>query len=141
MPTIKMLDVFQAIEAAFPKLRMTIESDHAEVDLNVDIRSQPGLCFNVNLNQQGDELHLSAGMFWLEWFPCTVPEVVEHYRDAVEGLLSGRYRIVEYRIGRIPVRAELQQPRDDGWVMIGGTGHWGAIIPWPRTRTILQNAG
>ncbi len=137
----KMLDVFEAIQAAFPNLSMTIEADHAQVDVNVEIRRQPGLAFDVNLNQQSDELHLGAGSFWLEWFPCTVPEVVEHYRDAVEGLLSGRYRIVEHKIGRIPVRAELQRPRGGRWEMIGATGHWGVIIPWPRTKSVLQNPG
>ncbi len=38
--------------------------------VELEIPKQPGLDFDVNLNLQGDELHLNAGTgFWLEWFP------------------------------------------------------------------------
>jgi hypothetical protein len=58
----------------------------------------------------GDELHLTAGAFWLEWFPYTNPEFVQAYREAACGLLGGVYRIREHR-GRKPFKAELLSPR------------------------------
>jgi hypothetical protein len=36
----------------------------------MEVPRQSGLAFDVILNLQGDELHLSAGAFWLEWFPA-----------------------------------------------------------------------
>jgi hypothetical protein len=134
-----MVAVFEGIQAAFPTLRMAVQVDHPHVDVNVDIVRQPGLAFDVNLNQQGDELHLSLGTFWLEWFPCSKPEVVAQYQEAVEGVLSGAFRILEHRVGRWPVKAQLQRPDGDGWETIGTTGHWGVVVPWPRTKRVLQN--
>jgi hypothetical protein len=46
-----MIEVFEAIQAAFPNLVMTMDARHEEVDVKVEIRKQPGLAFDVNLNQ------------------------------------------------------------------------------------------
>jgi hypothetical protein len=91
-----MIRLFEEIRDAFPRLSMQLDENPPNVDLNVDIPQQPALAFDMNLNPQGDELHLSAGAFWLEWFPCTRPDVIEAYREAVHGLLSGTYRIREH---------------------------------------------
>lgn len=101
----QVIALLEGIRDAFPALRMDLRRDHPHLDLNVDVPAQPGLAFDVNLNLQGDELHLSAAAFWLGWFPCTDPEVAERYRDAVSGLLSGRYRILEHLVGRRVVKA------------------------------------
>ena len=61
----------------------------------MDIPSQPGLLFNVSINLQQDELYLDVGARWLEWFPCTDADVVAKFREAVRGVLSGTFRIVE----------------------------------------------
>jgi hypothetical protein len=111
--------LFESIQTEFPHLRMRLERDHPHVELNMDIPRQPGLLFDVNLNLQGDELHLSVGSFWLEWFPCTKPEVVAAFRDAVNGVLSGTFRIVEHFRGTRAVKAQLQKPTGDGWQTIG----------------------
>jgi len=100
---------------------------------------QSCLAFDVILNLQGDELHLSAGAFWLEWFPCTDLEVVARYQDAVTGLLSGRYRILESAIGNRVVKAQLQRPDSDRWQTIGTWCNLGVLLPWPRSTQILQN--
>src|SRR5262245_41140783 len=112
---------------------MDLQQEHAHVDLNMDSREQPGLAFDVNLNLQGDELHLSAGSFWLEWFPCTDPDVVARYRDAVTGLLGGRYRIVEHLVGNRPVKAELQSPVGDSWQTVGTWSNLRRLVPSRRT--------
>ena len=58
-----MIRLFEEIRDAFPRLSMRLDENPPNVDLNVDIPQQPGLAFDMNLNLQGDELHLSAGAF------------------------------------------------------------------------------
>jgi hypothetical protein len=118
---------------------MELQLEHSHVDLSMDVPHQQELIFDVNLNLQGDELHLSAGSFWLEWFPCTRPDVVERYRDAATGLLSGKYRILEHCIGSRPVKAQLERPQGAGWQTIGTWCNFGTLIPWRRTTRVLQN--
>lgn len=131
--------LFEDVRAGFPKLMMALELDAPNVDLNMDVQKQPGLAFDVNLNLQGDELHLLAGSFWLEWFPCTDVEVMAKYREAVTGLLSGDFRILEHRIGEWAVKAQLQRPVSDQWQTIGTWANVGSLIPWPRTTHVLRN--
>ena len=133
------LDLFEEIRAAFPALRMDLQQEPVHVDLSLDIPKQPGLDFAVSLNLQGDELHLSAASFWLEWFPCTNAEVMARYRDAVHGLISGRYRIVEHCVGTRAAKAQLQRPDGNTWQTIGTSSNWSALISWRKTKRILQN--
>jgi hypothetical protein len=111
--------LFESIQGAFPHLTMRLDRHHPHVELNMDIPRQPGLLFDVNLNLQGDELHLSAGSFWLEWFPCTKPDVVAAFEEAVNGVLSGTFRIVEHLRGPRAVKAQLQKPATNGWQTVG----------------------
>jgi hypothetical protein len=98
------------------------------------------LKFDINLNLQGDELHLSAGHFWVEWFPCDDLQKANRYIDAVSGLISGKYRILEsYRLGRA-VKAELQQPAGAGWATIATWANLWCLIPWRTSNKVLQNA-
>jgi len=130
--------VFARIREAFPALIANVDSKHPHVQINVSIPEQPGLAFQVDLNLQGDELHLSAGAFWLEWFPCTNAAVREAYFEAVSGLLSGQLRILETLSGKRPVRAELQRPSAEGWQTLGTT-HIGWAFPWRKTTRVIQN--
>ena len=92
------LSTFERVRGAFPALTMTLNPDPEHVDLSMDIPAQPGLRFAVDLNLQNvDELHLSAAGFTVGWFPCTDPARVDAYFDAVSGLLSGRFRILEHK--------------------------------------------
>ena len=134
-----MIRLFEEIRDAFPQLSMRLDQASRDVDLNMDVPRQPGLAFDVNLNLQGDELHLSAGAFWLEWFPCTQPIVVDAYRQAVRGLLSGAYRIREHYRGRRPFKAELQKPGVDGWQTIGTWYGWAWPFPRRTVQKVLQN--
>jgi len=136
----KMLEVFLRIRDAFPDLTMHFDVEPAQVDIYVAIPEQQGLAFPVDLNLQGDELHLSAGEFWQEWFPCTQPEVVEQYVAAVSGLLSGEDRIVEHLRGTKVLKAELQRPNAAEWETIA---RWSrAHMPFfgPTSTRIKQNA-
>jgi hypothetical protein len=133
-----MIRLFEEIRDAFPHLSMVMDQDPANVDLSVDIPAQPGLMFQINLNLQGDELHLNAGAFWLEWFPCTRPDVVEAYSAAIHGLLNGTYRIREQHRGGRPFKAQLQRPDMGGWQTIGTWYGWGWPVARRTTERILQ---
>ncbi|HXW08619.1 MAG TPA: hypothetical protein VD833_25535 [Vicinamibacterales bacterium] len=134
-----MVRLFEEIRQAFPHLAMDLDHEPAQVDLEMNIRQQAGLDFDVSLNLQGDELHLSAGAFWLSWFPCTRPEIVEAYRDAVHGLLGGAYRIREHSRGGRVFRAELQRLQTGEWQTIGTSHGWAWPFPRGAVVTVLQN--
>ena len=73
-------------------------------------------------------------------FPCTKPEKVDRYFEAVSGLLSGEFRILEHWRGRRPVKAELQRPIGGGWESVATWGSVSAIVPWPKkTFKVVQN--
>jgi hypothetical protein len=107
--------VFEEIRAAHGALVTNLERDVGVVELELMIKAQAGLKFDVTLNLVGDELQLGAGEFWASWFPCMINDVVRQYRDAVDGLLSGRYRILEYRRRGGLVKAYLQRPNGSDW--------------------------
>lgn len=127
------------IQGLHPNLKMGIDDNHPQLDLTMDIPAQPGLTFNIHLNLQNeDELHLSAGSFWNSWFPCTDSEIVEKYIEAVNGLISGEYRIREHLKGGRAFRAELQTLQNGQWQTISNWGTWS--LPWLRKRyKIVQN--
>ena len=130
--------VYTRIRDAFPNLQMDFYTDHPEVDLGLDIHKQKGMNFEVNLNLQGDELHLCAGHFWLEWFPCTDGDIVEKYTEAVMGLLSGEFRVLEHYRGTKAVKAELQRPERERWLTIGSWGTWGLNFGRKTTQILIK---
>jgi len=102
--------------------------------MELDIPQQEGLTVPVNLNLQGDELHMNAGAFRLEWFPCGEEFIQQRYFAAVQGFLSGRLRIREHCRDTRVIKAELQEPQGDGWRTIGT---WSTVhVPWPWGKTI-----
>jgi hypothetical protein len=107
--------LIDGLRAAFPRLEIKVQQDHPEVDLNVDIPRQAGLPFDINLNLQEDELHLSVGGFWRSGHPCDRPDVLQWFQDAVAGLLSGSHRIVQHYRGRRVVSGELQRLDAGEW--------------------------
>ena len=64
-----MTALFEQLRADYPHLHASIDHDHDDYDINMSIGEQTGLAFDVGLHLQEDELCLSAGAFWLEWFP------------------------------------------------------------------------
>lgn len=133
-------EVFSHIEKKFPHLKMLPDTE-APVELCVNIPTQPGLKYKVNLNlQNNDELHFSVSNFWLEWFPCTNPDVKTKYIESVCGFLSGEYRILEQFRGNKCTKAELQMPLDSDWKTIGRTHHIAFVFPWTKKHTsIIRN--
>jgi hypothetical protein len=135
------LSTFERIRAAFPGLVMNLDlAPTAPVDLAMDIPAQEGLSFKIWLDLQGDDLTLSASRFSYEWFPCTKQKTVDGYVDAVSGLISGRFRILEHWRGRRTVKAQLQSPDDGKWASIATSANISALIPWPPKKLrIVQN--
>jgi hypothetical protein len=135
-------ELLAGIQQEFPLLRMEYQPPSEEVELCLVIPQQPGLAFEVVLTHEGDELQMGAGnLFWLEWFPSDDEDVVMTYRDAVVGLLEGRYRIMEHYRGGYPINAKLQRPNGEKWETLGvWCTVWGALA-WGRSeRCVLRNA-
>jgi len=133
---------FAKIRDAFPAFTMNLELHPAHVELAMDIPVQPGLSFKLWLDLQNrDELTLSASHFWYEWFPCTNQMVVDEYLEAVLGLLSGRFRILEHWRGGRVVKAQLQSPRDSKWKSVATSTNISSLIPWPPKKLrVVQNS-
>jgi hypothetical protein len=82
------------------------------VEISITMPVQPGLSHKIWLCLQNfDELGFSVGHFYIEFFPCTKPDRVEKYMDAVSGFLSGNYRILEHYRGTKCYWAQLQKPQ------------------------------
>jgi hypothetical protein len=127
---------FAEIASQFPSLQI-VEDKDLPVEISIQIPIQPGLNQKVWLClQNGDELHFAVSNFWLEWFPCTKPERVKSFVDAVVGFLSGKYRIIEHFRGTKCFKAELQMPESDGWQTIGT--RWKFSLPFPFKKTLQE---
>ena len=121
---------------------MKLDVSPDPLELAMDIPAQHGLSFDVSLNLQNlDELHLNASSLWVEWFPCTNPKKVEEYFEAVSGLLSGEFCILEHWRGKYAVRAHLQRPVNGGWKTIATwIDFFPSLVPWPaKTYNVVQN--
>ena len=106
---------------------------------HIDALQKRQLPFAVNLNLQGDELHLSAGFCWLSWSPTRDPEVVAEYREAVRSILAGRHRVVEHWAGGKAVRGEIQALVDGEWRTLGARRSIRDLLPGKRERRVLQS--
>ena len=138
------LRLFEDLRWELPALHVDINADDPNVEISVEIPRQPGLAFDVHLNfQNRDELHLGAGeIFWCSWFPSSKATVANRYSEAVLGIISGQYRIVEYWRWGWPVRANLQAPMPEGWRTVAKSGKGLLyLIPlrWGETERVLQN--
>jgi len=133
--------VVHRIRQSSPGLQVDVHKEHPHAHALAEIPAQPGLDFPISLTLQNrDEVHLSAGHFWVEWFPLGRPEVFEQISAAVVGLISGDYRIVEsYVFGRA-VRASLERPGASGvWETVATWSNLGGVIPWTSRRNVIQN--
>ncbi len=133
--------IFKRIATDYPSLETTIQ-EGSQVELEMVIPKQKGLKFPIHLNlQNNDELHLQAGnCFWLEWFPCTNPERVEQFVDAVNGLISGKYRILEHYRGKRAIKAEFQIPDGETWNTIGTWSTLSFPFPMRKEQKVVSNA-
>ena len=138
------LALFEGLRAEFPLLRIDIKPvDAYLLEITVDIPQQPGLDFDVHLNlQNDDELYLCVSdSFRCSWFPSSEPAVTERYRDAVIGVLSGRYRILEYvRRGQV-IGSDLEAPTGSGWTKVATSRQGLLPFTFGAKTQALQNLG
>ena len=131
--------VFTEIAKRFPSLKM-VEDRDAPVEISIMMPVQPGLSHKVRLCLQNhDELSFSVGHFYVEFFPCTKPDRVESYVDAVSGFLSGKYRILERYRGTKCYRAQLQKSEGGKWRTIA---NWATVwipLSFKKTAKELRN--
>jgi len=136
------LSTFERLREKFPVLSMNLDPHPSNMDVAMYIPAQPGLSVKVLLILQNrNELHLvvSGSLYQWFWYPCSNPEQVERYVEAVSGLLSGEFRIVEHWRGGRVVKEQLQRPDGSGWKTIATDIDALAIIPWPRkTLKVVQ---
>ena len=71
--------------------------------------------------------------------PCGKEDVSQQFVDAVCGLLSGEYRLVEYWRRGKAVKAELQRPIGDEWQKVAGWARLHIPVRWGMTTKALQN--
>jgi hypothetical protein len=135
----KFMEIVETIRSKFPSLRTKLIAQPSQVDAMLEIPAQTGLAFPVSINLQGDELHLNVGIFWCEWFPCQKQEVCDRFVDAVCGLLSGAYRVVEYWRFGSALKAHLQKPDGDGWKRVSWHAKLHVPVSWGMKTKILQN--
>jgi hypothetical protein len=129
------------IRNEFPSLTMEVTHNHPHVEALAECPVQPGLPFVVSFNLQNcDELHLNVSQFWVEWFPCGNQQVFNQFMEAVTGVLSGRCRIVESYVFGSATSARLQVPIAGGsWKTVARWSSLWALIPWWRSRRVVQN--
>jgi hypothetical protein len=133
-------DTVDRIKRSFPDVEVNVTFDHPELDGVIDIPEQSNLAFPLHINlQNNDEFHLQVSGLWASWFPIDRDEVFDRFVRAIHGLLSGRNRIVEYCLGRWTIRAVLEEPDRAGWKAVAWSSNLGVLIPWPRSRRVIQN--
>jgi hypothetical protein len=129
------------IRQRFPDLHMEITHDHPHVEALATISAQPPrLQFEVSINLQNrDELHLNAAHLWTSWFPCGEESVFGRFVEAVLGLLSGEYRILESFVARQHASSKLQKPAGSSWQTVASGASLAVLIPWKRRSQVVQN--
>jgi hypothetical protein len=133
-------EVLATLRRRFPSLAVDRCADAPGVDALVRLPVQTGLEVEIDLSlQNNDELHLTAGHFWVEWFPCHDQRIFDDFMDAVVGLISGRYRIVEQFVRGRPTQAKLQRPEGDGWRTVASWANLLVLLPWPRIERVVRN--
>jgi len=136
------LKAFQIIKDTFPNLIVDLntQTGDSDVELEMRIEIQEGLDFGIYLNfQNKDQLHLWSNTMSLEYFPANDPEITKKFIDAVIGIISGRYRILQKVRNSIPYTSYLQKKEDEKWVTIY-THHKKYKLPWLNfDENIIQN--
>ncbi len=135
----------ESIRAQFPNLTMKLELESKQIDLMLEVPMQDNLQFDVCVYLSGDELYLDAGKrFHVSWFPCDKQEKINHFQQAVVGLMSGNYRVVEYYRGKCYLKAQLQRPEGEEWKGVAtnfSVLDFPMFTPWwlSPEKNILQN--
>lgn len=125
----------QNLAAAF-HLRIQMDP-RPPFDLLAKFPHQPGLDFDMTVEMDMDELHLSVGPHLaLEVWTHNHPERISEAIDDIRRLLTGEYRLVVYSHGETAVGTELQAPTSEKWEVVGGW--WGDAPPDTERHQLVQ---
>jgi hypothetical protein len=134
-------ETFEKIEKVFSELSMVWDFEHPHVQLSLDIPAQKGLDFSLNLNLQDDsELHISSKFIWCKLYSSEMESLSDYFYECVEGMITGKYRIVQNHRGLKMYNSLLQRPDEKGeWETI--YRHIRRIrLPWVKTdQNIIRN--
>ncbi len=136
------INMLESIRLSFPHLKMELDLEPKKpVNLLMDIFKQDGLNFDMHLYLADDALHLVIGNFWSEWFPCTDQENINNFRETVNGVIKGTYRIADTYRGDKCLKSEIQRPEENTWKTVSSSVHLMLFAPWwkPATVSIIQN--
>jgi hypothetical protein len=132
-------DLFKGIQNEFPKMRMILDFEAKYVELSLDIPKQEGLDFDINLNLQTDELHISTTFLWAQTFPITSQEVRDYFLEDVIGLIKGEYRVKQFLRNGEVCKSILQKPENSEWEN-RDTHYLKITFPWLNyEENIIQN--
>ncbi|MBX2965119.1 MAG: hypothetical protein KF845_03170 [Cyclobacteriaceae bacterium] len=133
------IQVFEKIQSLFPNLTMTINRNPEHVDVSMDILKQPGLDFDIYLNLQNeDEFHIATPDIWCEWFPVN-SQIAEECIKAVQGLITGEYRILKFTRNGTTYKALLQSENNGQWATVF-SDIYKFKFPWIKLKTqIIKN--
>jgi hypothetical protein len=105
---------------------LSIEWDETSpAELACSFREQQGLDWDLWLCVQNyDELHIQHDLFTFSWFPADEQKKEAEFTNALEGLISGAFRLkCSYsRRGRRPYSVDLERDAGDQWENVYGYG-------------------
>lgn len=131
----QVLGLFRRIAEEFPGYQMTILDQDPATPAALTIVEQAGIPRRIVLDLQKENvLNLTIGPVWLTWSPCDKPAVREEFFNTVSGLLSGCYRLVEYRRNSDLVLARIQKFQGQKWVKV----HQWSRDRWTSTRGLQE---
>lgn len=132
------LSCFERIQGEFPNLVMNLVHESEGVEIEMNLPEQPGLLFDVYLDlQNDDELALVvANRLFMSWFPCTDGDVSERYVEAVCGVVSGAFRVLEVYSGSRCLKRYLQKPQGAEWETITRS-YYSLAFPFSRRREVV----
>ena len=130
-------DIFNDLQVSFQEIEMSLDLSHKYVDLSMDIPKQTGLDFDINLNLQTDELHISTGFISCSFFPMKDQKIVDLFIESVRGIINGKYRIVKFldKKERL-IKSQLQKPENDEWTTVF-TDRKKFSLPFAKYRKVI----
>ncbi len=113
--------LIQGLQETASTLQLSLDVDtNPPFDFLATFRRQAGLNFEVKVEMDGDELHLTVdGNLVTEVWTEHHPEALAGAIDDIRGLLDGQYRVVVYSRDNSPVGTELQAPAAGDWEVVG----------------------
>jgi hypothetical protein len=104
--------------------------EEPQMDLLLEVPSQPGLSFDIQLGLQNyDEINVGVGPFWSYFFPFD--KVKGTVSEALDGLVSGECRIAIHRQWGQVARCVLERRQSGAFRPIYKDYRTVNLLKWP----------